>query len=450
MLNILVSIIGIFITILLIIGVHELGHFLTARLLGVKVLRFSIGFGKILWSWYDKKGTEYAIAAIPLGGYVKMLDESEGPVASREFRVAYNRQPIYKKFLIVAAGPFANLLFAFILYWFLFVIGFTSIAPVIGSVIPNSIAEQAGLKPQQRIVSVDQRATSSWMGVAIRVLSHTGNQDKLSISAKTNHEPIKTYELNLSNWHMNNLQPDPISSLGLVPYSPEIPAIIGKVLPNSAAQKAHLKPGDIFLAIDTVPVKDWVTVSTLIDKRPEKTIPIMINRHGKFLIVHLTLGAESDMHFNKHGVLGVEPQFKWPKNFLVSNKYGPITALGHAWQNTYDFTRLNFLVFGKLITGKVSFQSLGGPISIFQNAGSALNAGIIPFISFLAFISIAIGVINIIPIPGLDGGHILFQVLEFINRGPLSLRVQSLMYRFGFILILLLLIQALINDILRL
>jgi len=362
---VLISLIGILLTIFLIIGIHESGHFFIARALGIKVLRFSIGFGKTLFRWHDKKGTEYVFAAIPLGGYVKMLDENEGTVKEEERHLAYNRQPAYKKLAVVIAGPLANLLFAFLLYWLLFMVGFTSIVPIIGSVTPHSIAANAGLKPQQEIIRVDNTPTTSWMSIAIRILTHTGETDQIHISTVPfNHNTATPdqYFLDLRSWHMDELKPDPLTSLGISPYFPVV----------------------------------------------------------------------------------------LPKNILRYNQYGPITALSHALQNTYDFTYMNFIVLGKLFTGKVSLKSIGGPISIFANAGAALNQGITAFLSFLAFISISIGVINILPIPGLDGGHILFQLIELITRRPVSLKMQNLLYRLGFIILILVIVQAVTNDILRL
>ncbi|MEO8400183.1 MAG: RIP metalloprotease RseP [Gammaproteobacteria bacterium] len=448
----LISILGIFLTLFLIVGIHEFGHFFAARMLGIKVLRFSIGFGKSLWSRSDKKGTEYVLAAIPLGGYVKMLDESEGDVAIEELHLAFNQQPFYKKFIVVIAGPLSNLIFAFTLYWILFVVGFVSIAPVIGKVVPESIAASAGLKPQEEIISVDNKSTASWMSVAIRVLAHTGDTDqlKLQTARATNKQNTRSYTLDLTHWHMDDLKPDPLTSLGLIPFQPEIPLVIATILPESPAVKSNLKVGDKITALDNKPIKTWTDLLTEIDKRPAEKLSLTINRKGQIQTIYLTTDFKRDMFFQKHGFIGISPQFSWPENFIRKNKYGPVEALSHAWQNTYDFTYLNFMVIGKLLTGKVSLQSLGGPISIFENAGSALNLGIVPFMSFLAFLSISIGVINVFPLPGLDGGHILFQVIEAIKGRPISPKYMAFFYRIGIIVLLLLVVQAVVNDLLRL
>lgn len=357
-----ITILGIILTILLIVGIHEFGHFMVAKCLGVKVLKFSIGFGKALVKWHDKSGTEYAFSAIPLGGYVKMLDEGEGHVAPTELPLAYNRQKIWKRFLIVAAGPLTNFILALVLYWIIFVTGFINPVPITGEIIPHSIAAQAGMQKNQEIISIDQQPVMSWMSIILRLLPHTGNHDKISIQTRDIHQHTNyTYLLNLTDWKMDELKPDPLLSLGIVPYQPTTP------------------------------------------------YPLLRNI-----------------------------------------QYGPIEACSHAWQNTYDFTYMNLLMIGKLFTGKVSIQSLGGPIAIFQGAGSALNQGIASFLSFLAFLSIAIGVVNILPIPGLDGGHILFQLIEAIMKKPISAPMIELFYKLGFILLLLLITQAVMNDILRL
>ena len=452
MLILLISIIGIFLTLILIIGIHEFGHFIAARLLGVKVLSFSIGFGKALWSRYDKKGTEYIISAIPLGGYVKMLDENESLVADNQLHLTFNRQPYYKKFIIVAAGPLSNLLLAFGLYWTLFMIGFTSIAPVIGHVTPNSIAANAGVKSQYEIISIDGRSTASWMGVVMRILSRTGEHTTLQMQLKSiTDNKTRSVNLNLTDWRMNNLKPDPLESLGLRPYEPEIPMIIGQITPNSpAARTSLLYTGDKIISLDSKPVTNWITLVTLIDQRPQQEVKLGIERRGKIKIITITTDYRRDYRFRKHGFLGIAPDFQWPETFLRTNQYNPATAALRAWQNIYDFTHLNLMIIGKIFTGKASLQSLGGPVAIFQSAGTALNQGIAPFLSFLAFLSVSIGIINILPIPGLDGGHLLFQTIEAIIGRPVSSKILALCYRLGIIALVLLVIQTMINDILRL
>lgn len=364
--SIVIAILGILLTILFVIGTHEAAHFIAARWLGVKVLRFSIGFGKALFRWHDKTGTEYVFALIPLGGYVKMLDENEGNVPENELSQAYNRQPFYKKFLIVLAGPASNIFCAFILYWLIFMIGFVTVKPIIGNVTPHSIAAEAGLKPNQEILSIDNSTIHSWTGVLFRLMTHIGDHDHLIIeTAPVKNKKSQSYSLDLTNWHMDELQPDPLTSLGIKPYEP------------------------------------------------------------------------------------AAPKYIWPKETLRTLKFGPVTAAAYAWRQIHDLTYFNVVLFGKMFTGKLSLKSLGGPITIFESAGDALNAGYLAFMGFLAFLSISIGIINILPIPGLDGGHLFIQAIEAIIRRPIPERYLLLLFRIGFIFILFVLVQALVNDVLR-
>jgi len=451
MLTFLIALFGIIITILLIIGVHEAGHFFVAKLLGIKVLRFSIGFGKALLRWHDKQGTEYVLAAIPLGGYVKMLDETEEEVASTELHLSFNRQPFYKRFAVIIAGPIANLIFAVLIYWFLFMMGFTTIKPIIGNIMTPSIANTAKMKPQQEITHIDHSQVSGWMAIMIRMLSRTGDHTQMSIETKDLHTSATyTYQLNLAAWHLDELNPDPLASLGIVPYEPFISPTIGKIIPHSAAEKSSLRTGDKVIAINNKPILTWTDLAERIDELPEKTIPFKIQRDGKRITLPVTFSYQRDLFFKKHGVLGISPAFTWPENLLQKNQYTPLPALKHAWQNMVIFTKMNFIVIGKLFTGKISLQSLGGPITIFGSAGSALNHGMVPFLSFLAFLSISIGIINILPIPGLDGGQALFHLIEFILRRPIPFNIQILLFRLGIIFLILLMTQALINDVTRL
>lgn len=450
MLQLLIAILSIILTILIVIGFHELGHFWVARLFGVKVLRFSIGFGKILWSKKDRKGTEYVIAAIPLGGYVKLLDEGEGPVAKEDLTKAYNTQLFYKKFAIVAAGPIFNLILAFLIYWALYVIGFNSMIPVIGGTTPNSIAANAGLKAQQEIIAIDETPVTNWVAVIIHLLPHAGNKDQIYLSTKDlNTQKIEKHTLDIRNWYMNDLKPDPLTTLGIIPFTPLIPPVVGKILPDSPSAQS-LKLNDKILRVHHMPIKDWGDLLEMIDKNPDTTLLFEIQRAGKTLTLPVFIGHERDQNLKKHGFLGISAQFKLPEHLIKKNKYDPMTALSYAWQETKDFCRLNFIIFGKLFTGKISLESLGGPITIYQSAGNALNNGILPFFSFLAFLSISIGLVNVLPIPGLDGGLCLFLIIESLMGRPIPVRVQSLFYRLGLILLFLLVSQSLINDIARL
>lgn len=365
MLNIIIAIIGIIVTIFFVVGTHEAAHFLMARAFGIKVSRFSIGFGKTLLRWTGRSGTEYVLALIPLGGYVKMLDESDGKLSSEDLASTYEHQPYYKKCLVLLAGPMMNLFCALILYWLIFMIGITTIKPVIGSVTPNSIAAQSGFQANEEIVSLNKTATISWGDFILRLILHLGNPDKIEVGTiSPTSKVVKIHSLDLSNWKLDGLSPDPLTSLGITPYFPKTQ--------------------------------------------------------------------------------------KWPPEMLKHIQYGPLGALYQAGRQIYEFTYFNFILVGKLLTGKLSLQSLGGPLTIFQTAGNALNVGFIAFIGFLAFLSVSVGVINFLPIPGLDGGHIFMQTIEFIIRRPIPPQVLNVAYRLGLFLILILIAISFVNDILRL
>ncbi len=455
-LDLLLSLLGIILTIFIVVGIHEGAHFLVAKSVGVKVLRFSIGFGKALFTWKDKQGTEYVIAPIPLGGYVKLLDETEGPVAEEEKPFAFNRQPLYKRFAVVAAGPFSNLFLAIILYWIIFMIGFETPLPIIGNIEPRSIAAFGGLKPQQEIVSVDQKTTVSWPAVMMRLVTHIGDEDLTTIGVKSfsinNNNSlgkIEFHSLNLENWQMNALKPDPLSSLGIMPYMPEIPLIIGKIKPDSPGLHI-LQLGDKLLAINGKKIQSWYDLIHFISDKPGQAIHLTVQRNNKTLVLPIQLSYQRNLLFKKQGFLGIGPDFQFPDKLIRKIQYGPLEAFSHGVMETYNLSYLNLLLFWKLIVHKLSLLSLGGPITIFESAGSAFQSGLVSFLGFLAFLNVALGIINFFPIPGLDGGHLLFQLIEFILNRPISLRAQILCYRLGFIFLFFLLVQALSNDLMRL
>lgn len=449
--QILISIIGIIITILFVVGTHEFGHFLVARLVGVKVLRFSIGFGKKLFSWRDKSGTEYVFALIPLGGYVSMLGESKDDVTGKDKKHAYSYQPYYKKFLIVLAGPLTNFICAFALYWLIFTLGFVTVKPVIGEVAKPSIAYTAGLRSHMEITSIDGKEAKTWTKVLFGLLEHTGSKDTVTFGAIDPKTKItKEYKLDLAKWQMNDLNPNPLKSLGITPYQPPIKLDIGFIKEGSPAANSKLELGDKIIAINNKKINDWEQVVKFIQENPDEELTFTVKRHSKTLDIPVMTGSTRSFMLEKTGVLGIGPYFKMPERLKQKIEYGPLAAIPRAYTEVIDFTKFNLLLFGKMITGKLSLESLGGPITIFDTAGDSLNYGFLPFISFLAFLSVTIGIINLLPVPGLDGGHLFIQTVEAITRRALPDRVILLMYRLGFIFIIFILVQALINDVLRL
>ncbi|MGD9153852.1 MAG: RIP metalloprotease RseP [Gammaproteobacteria bacterium] len=443
----ILSIIAFLITITVVIGIHEFGHFLAARLFKIKVLRFSIGFGKKLFGFVDKKGTEYRVSVIPLGGYVKLLDENEGVVETSELHLAFNRQPIYQRIIVILAGPLLNLLLALFVFWLMFMIGFTTVKPIIGNVTSNSIADLAGLKPQQEILAVDNRRTVDWSAVLIRMFFRFGSEDTMQITAKLpTKKAANNYQLNLADWEMNALEPNPLKSLGIVPYQPYIPAVISAVV----GKVQQLKVGDEVLAIGKYPVKDWFALVEQIQLHPNQELQFKIKRDNKIIYAKIKIGSKRVSLTRSQGFLGIAPQFTWPEKYLNHNKYSLFPALQQAFNRTVTFTKLNLVLIGKMITGDFSVRGLAGPLTIFTTAGRAFHLGLTAFLSFLGFISATIGLFNLLPIPGLDGAHICYFIIEAIIGRPVSIKVQMLAFRLGLLVILLIMLQAIINDVFRL
>lgn len=451
MLQALSAILGIILTIFFVVGTHEAGHFLMARLVGVKVLTFSIGFGKPIFRKIGKSGTEYVFAWIPLGGYVRMADETEGEVAKEDLPRAYNRQPFFKKFLIVSAGPATNFICAFILYWLIFVIGFTSIKPVIGEVTPHSIAANAGMKPLQQMLAIDDQRVDTWTNILFKLLRHFGNQDNATILVQQPNSTQQTLlTLPLANWKMDDLSPDPFKSLGFLPYEPPIEMKIGFIAPQSPAAKSQLAVGDKLIAFDHQPLNHWEQLIKLIHANPNHTVTLTILRKQRRMEVPVQIGSEHNWLWQTYGTLGIAPKIIMPPALLQKVHYTPVGALQKAAQEVSDFTYFNLLLFGKMVTGKLSTESLGGSITIFSTAANAFSYGLVPYLGFLAFLSLSIGLINVFPIPGLDGGHLLMQLIEAVSRRKIPEKITLFLYRMGFIFLLLIMVQALVNDVLRL
>lgn len=442
----ILSVIAFLITITAVVGIHEFGHFLAARLFKIKVLRFSIGFGRKLFGFVDKKGTEYQVSIIPLGGYVKLLDENESAVAASELHLAFNRQPVYQRIIVILAGPLLNLLFALVVFWMMFMIGFTTVKPIIGNVASNSIADLAGLKPQQEILAVDNHQTADWSAVLIRMFFRFGSEDTMQITAKTlAKKTVSNYQLNLADWQMNELEPDPLESIGIVPYQPHIPAIIGAL----GGKVQQLNVGDQILAVDKHSIKDWFSLVKQIQSHPNQELQFRVKRDNKIIYTKIKIGSKRISLTQNQGFLGVAPQFKWPEKYLNHNKYPLFSALQQALSRTITFTKLNLVLIGKMIIGDFSVRGLAGPLTIFTTAGQAFHLGLTAFLSFLGFISATIGLFNLLPIPGLDGAHICYFIIEAIIRRPVSIRAQMLAFRLGLLVILLIMLQAILNDIMR-
>lgn len=429
---------------------HELGHFSVARLLGVKVLRFSVGFGKILWRFKDRQQTEYAIAALPLGGYVKMLDEREGVVSEAEKKFAFNTKPLWARFMIVLAGPVFNFIFAIVAYWLMYMIGITGLAPIIGELKPHSIAVDAGLLPNDEIIKVDGISTPSWQRVTNQLIARLGDKETLSIEVLRNGEQHVNLSLKLATWQLKGDRPDLVDALGIQPFQPPIPPIIHEVIPDEPAAKAGFLPGDEILSVNHQPITAWQGFTHEVVKSINKPITLVVKRHSENKeITFIPRARESDTG-EMVGYAGiVVKSIDMPEQMLRKERFGPLAAFVEASKKTAEYVRLTFRVIGKMITGDVGLKTLSGPLTIAEGAGASASFGIQYYLGFLALISISLGVLNLLPIPILDGGHLLYFVIEAIRGKPVSDKVQLYGFKLGMLLLIFLMTVAFYNDLAR-
>jgi len=432
------------------VTIHEFGHFWVARRCGVKVLRFSIGFGKPLWRWRDRTGTEFAVAAIPLGGYVKMLDEREGNVPPELLPQSFTRQSVGKRIAIIAAGPIANFLLAIAVYWVIFVSGVSGVAPVIDSVKPGSLAASAGLSAGQEIVAIDGEPTPTWQALYERLVRRIGETGPLRISAKyPDSDVVYDSTAYLDSWLSGSETPDMIGGLGITLWHPRGDTVIDRVLPDSPAAKAGLKAHDRITAADGVPLKDWESWLDYVRARPQQPIQISVLRgdvqHEMTVIPERKLDADG----KAIGQVGVAGSVQWPEHLLRDFKYSPAQALVASLDRTWTMSVVSLESIKKMILGMISPKNLSGPITIAKVATASAKSGWEPYLGFLAFFSVSLGVLNLLPIPVLDGGHILFALPELFTGRPLSERIQAVGYQIGLFIIVGVMMLALYNDLVR-
>ena len=450
MLSILWNLAAFIIALGVLITVHEFGHFWVARRCGVRVERFSIGFGKALWRRTDKQGTEYVIALIPLGGYVKMLDERAEPVAPELRHYAFNNKTVGQRAAIIAAGPIANFLFAIFAYWLVFIIGVPGVRPVVGEITPNSIAAQAQIQPGTELKAVDGIETPDWDAVRLQLVSKIGDEHTTLSVAQFGSNQRQDKTLDLRHWTFEPDKEDPVSSLGMRPRGPQIEPVLSEVQVNSAASKAGLQAGDRIVKVNGQSLTQWMTFVTLVRDNPDTPLALNIERQGSSLSLTLTPDSKQ-VNGKAEGFAGVVPKvIPLPDEYKTVRQYGPFSAILEASDKTWQLMKLTVSMLGKLITGDVKLNNLSGPISIAQGAGMSAEFGIIYYLMFLALISVNLGIINLFPLPVLDGGHLLFLAIEKLKGGPVSERVQDFSYRIGSILLVLLMGLALFNDFSRL
>ncbi|AWM58511.1 RIP metalloprotease RseP [Stutzerimonas stutzeri] len=447
----LYMIVGTLVALGVLVTFHEFGHFWVARRCGVKVLRFSVGFGSPLVRWHDRHGTEFVIAAIPLGGYVKMLDEREGDVPAAMLDSAFNRKTVRQRFAIVSAGPLANFLLALVFFWLLAMLGSEQVRPVVGAVEPGSLAAQAGLAVDQEIVAVNGKPVSGWGEVNLQLVRRLGESGQLDLRVRDIGSSAERHlQVPLQNWLKGVEEPDPITSLGIRPWRPKIAPVIAQLDPEGPAQAAGIRLGDRLLGLNQRPLDDWQQVIDAVRVLPGEPVSLQVERDGQRLDVPLTLAARGDGDARR-GYLGAGVEGgEWPAEMLREVRFGPLDALVEGAKRTWTMSLLTLDSLKKMLFGELSVKNLSGPITIAKVAGASAQSGLGDFLNFLAYLSISLGVLNLLPIPVLDGGHLLFYLVEWVRGRPLSERVQGWGVQIGISLVVGVMLLALVNDLGRL
>lgn len=436
----------------ILITVHEFGHFWVARKLGVKVLRFSIGFGRpLLRRQHTPDSTEYVLAGIPLGGYVKMLDEREGSVPPDQLHLAFNRQVLWKRSAIVAAGPIFNFLFAIIAYWAIFMAGDIGLRPVVGTVEPDSIAADAGFRQGDELLQVGDRPSLTWESAVFGLMAQALDGQDLVVRVRD----VSGVEQNrwIDGDRLATLPDDPqvIERLGLNPKRPELPALIGSLTPGDPAERAGFQVGDLVLAVDGIPIKDWRDWVDVVRAHPDQSLQVEIERAGlrKELAITPKIMEVEGVEIGRIGA-GVQAPEDLMERYRVKVRYGPVDALVQSWDKTLDMSTLMLRVMGRMLVGQASVENLSGPITIAETAGRTASYGLDSFVKFLAVVSISLGVLNLLPIPILDGGHLLYFLIEWVKGSPLSEEAQMQGQKVGMVLLGALMTLAFYVDLSRL
>jgi regulator of sigma E protease len=451
--EILVSAASFLVAIGLLVAVHEYGHFIVARLVGVRVLRFSIGFGRPIWIRRGGRDrTEYCLSLIPFGGYVKLLDERDSPVALAEQHRAFNRQPIPARIAVLAAGPLLNFLFAILAYWLMFVIGVPGSRPLIGEVTPGSLAARAGLASHDEIVQVGGRPTATWEGAIVALLDDMLDDGVVTLQVVGEDGGSRSVELDTSGREAELTEPGKLlKGLGFEPRVPQLPAVVGEVVAGGTAERAGLVPGDEILEADGEAVGDWPHWVEYVRKRPGQTASVTIRRGEETRRVELDIeramvdGAEI-------GRIGAGPRVpdKFFERWSAIERYSVTAAVGQAASRSWEMASLTVRMVLRMITGDVSLRNISGPINIAQYAGYSASVGPSAFLNFLAVVSISLGILNLLPVPMLDGGQIAYQLAEAAKGAPLSERAQLIGQQVGLFFLLLLMSFAFYNDLSRL
>lgn len=444
------TILGFIGALVILVAVHEFGHFYVARLCGIKVLRFCVGLGKPFVSFYDKKGTEFALAPFPFGGYVKLLDEREVEVPAEERHLSFNSKTVWQRMAVLVAGPLANFILAILLFWMVVMIrGDVGFAPIIGDVAPASLAQQAGVEIGQEIVAVDGVVTKSRMDVLEALFRRLGETGSLLLEVKNPDSDLHfEVEMLLHEWMIDAKDPNPVEGLGISFFLPQIE--FGEPVAASAAEEAGLQKGDVLLQIDGKATLDLKTLIAYIRARPESSIAVLILRDGSELEVEVTPSSVTQENGETIGQFGIPLSYHWPEDMVRKQSYGVFGSFAKSMEMTWSKSQFVLMSMGKLVEREISVKNLSGPIGIAQVAGDHARAGLIYFVEFLALLSIYLGVLNLLPIPILDGGQIFYCLIEVVKGSPLSERLQMMGFSIGLTMLVLVMFVAIYNDILRL
>lgn len=446
------------VTIGVLVSFHEFGHFWVARLAGVKVLRFSVGFGKVLWSYQKKPDdTEYVISAIPLGGYVKMVDEREGKVDDKDLPFAFNRQKLSARAAIVAAGPIFNLILAAALFWVVLVVGEEGMRPILGKIEADTIASEAGLLEGDEFVSIDGKATPTW-GEALNVLVAAALDGETDIAVVVKDRQGKEEARSVKISETDAADPEKLyRRLGFNPWMPKLRPVVDKVMPDSPALAAGLKTGDLLISADGEPIGDWLQWVDYVKNRPGRLIEVEVERDGARQLLSITpkiasASAEGGAQQKAEGKIGASVLVpEEVKNALAATySLGFLEAVPVAFARTYEYSLSTLKMMGKMVLGQASVKNLSGPISIAQYAGESANIGFVHFLRFIALVSVSLGVLNLLPIPVLDGGHLLFFGIEGVIGKPLGERSQLFFQQIGIAILVGLMALGMVMDIQRL
>ncbi len=451
MIDVLSTLLAFIVALSVLIAAHEFGHFWVARRMGVKVLRFSIGFGKPIWSRRGKvDGTEYVIASLPLGGYVKMVDEREGEVAAEDLPRAFNRQTVGKRFAIVAAGPVFNLVFAVAAYWLMFVLGVPGVKPVLGEIPPDTPAYAAGLRNGQEVLQANGQPTPTWTSFMEAMLPSTLTRDPVELTVRDEGRVFDT-RIVLSNLPEEARPEDLLSRIGLAPFRPPLAPIIDEITANSPAERAGLRKGDRVSSVAGKEVDQWETFVGVVRDNPGRPLAVTVIRDGQPVRVEV----RPDRVESGNGPVGrigagvqVDPALF--DAYRAELRYGAFAAIGAAVEKTWSMSVLTLRMLGEMVVGRASVENISGPITIARYAKTSADAGLTPFLSFLAIVSLSLAVLNLLPVPVLDGGHLMFYLVEMVKGSPVSERTEIIGQKIGLAVILALMILAFYNDLARL